>query len=163
MRPLYKINIDLEGAMRTAELEAEENQGEISDYLSSLLDSFEDEKDLKVGNICRYIKSLKAEGDMVRAEEKSLYDRRRVAENKAESLKQYLAGFLKEGETFADENSKILWRKSESVFITDAERVPPEYQKISITPDKAALKKAIKDGKEFDGISILPKQNIQIK
>lgn len=165
MRSLYEISEDLLKAMNEASAEAEENIGEISDFLNHKLDALEVEKELKTGNICRYYKSLLAEADMVKEESKKLSERARVTENKANSLKNYLAKFIPEGEKFADEHSKIGWRKSEQLIIRDDNilLVPEEYQKITISPDKTNLKKAIKSGDSFEGISILEKQNIQIK
>ena len=165
MRSLYEIGEELLNAMNEASAEAEEKEGEISDFLNNKLDALEVEKELKTGNICRYYKSLLAEADMVKEESKKLSERARTTENKANSLKSYLAVFIPEGEKFADEHSKIGWRKSEQLIIqdNDIKLVPEEYQKITVSPDKTSLKKAIKSGDSFDGISILEKQNIQIK
>jgi len=149
--------------MERAEAQAEENKGEISEILNSYLDKLEIERDIKIGNVCRYYKSLLAESEMVKSEAKKLIERSRVTENKAEYLKKYLAVFVDEGERFQDENSKVSWRKSEMVIIKDDIDVPKEYQRITIAPDKTGLKKAIKAGEEFEGISIIEKQNIQIK
>lgn len=171
MRPLYEIDNALMIAMGRAEEEAEQNEGEISDYLGQLLDMLSDEKDAKVGNICRYIKSLKAEAEMVKTEEKNLADRRRVTENKAESLKRYLAGFMKEGEKFADENSKVSWRKSSSVEIAESyifNQAPEEWLRVTTAWDKTAIKNDIKKDIEAgraipEGVALKEHQNIQIK
>ncbi len=165
MRPLYEISMDLQLLMIEAETEAIENEGEISDILYNKLEALEVERDLKTGDICRYYKSLNAEADMIKQEEKNLADRRKVVENKAGTLKRYLSNYIENGVKYSDKNSKISWRKSESLVIkdNDIDLVPPIYQVVSTVPNKTELKRAIKCGDKFEGISLVTKQNIQIK
>lgn len=163
MRRLYEISEDLLNAMREAEAEAEQNEGEISEFLNHRLESLEVEKELKIGNICRFYKSLLAESDMVKGEAKKLMERASVTENKANSLKQFLSCYVKEGEKFTDEHTKISWRKSESVDIEPDAQIPENYQRIKVEPDKTKLKTALKVGYVFEGIRLVEKQNIQIK
>ena len=167
MRSLYEISEDLSRCMEEAIAEAEESDGEITEILNAKLDGLEVEKDLKVGNICRYYKSLLAESDMVKDEAKKLSERARVTENKAKSLKNYLAMFVPEGEKFADEHSKIGWRKSESLFIAEDysfDNAPDNWKRVSVAWDKTEIKKAIKAGEKMpDEIQLAQKQNIQIK
>ena len=163
MKSLYDIDIELQLIMTKVEAEAIENEGEFSDLLGSQLDSLHQDRDIKIGNICRYIKSLKGEAEMVANEARALSERSRVTKNKAEALKKYLSGFIPDGEKFADEHSKISWRKSEAVLINEDVEIPEDYQKVVVSPDKTSLKKAIKAGEEFDGITLVTNQNIQIK
>ena len=62
-------------------------------------------------------------------------------------------------------HSKISYRKSDSVEVTDIDKLPEEYIKTKIekNPDKVAIKNAIKDGKEINGAKIVTNYNIQIK
>jgi hypothetical protein len=58
----------------------------------------------------------------------------------------------------------VSFRKSESLEISEGAVIPAEYLKQKEPDiDKAGLKKAVKAGQAFDGISIVEKQNIQIK
>lgn len=56
-------------------------------------------------------------------------------------------------------------RKSEAVNITDLEKLPSEYvkAKTTITPDKKAIKNAIKAGAEVAGAEIVENRSLQIK
>ena len=54
-----------------------------------------EEKDKKIENIACYYKALTAEAEAIKAEEKALAERRKVKENKAESLKKFLASVLR--------------------------------------------------------------------
>jgi molybdopterin biosynthesis enzyme len=163
MKSLYEIDNELRTMMDNAEKEAAENEGEISFSLAAQLDTLQQEKEVKVGNICRYYKSLLAESEMVKAEADALADRAATTKEKAEALKKYLAKFMLEGEVFADATSKVSWRKSESVEIELLTPIPEKYQRVKIEPDKTALKEALKKGETFIGIKLVEKKNIQIK
>lgn len=163
MKSLYEIDNDLKAMMENAEKEAIENEGEISFVLAAQLETLQQEREVKIGNICRYYKSLLAESEMVSEESKVLADRAKVTANKAEALKKYLAQFMQTGETFADLNSKISWRKSEAVDADPFAVVPKEFERVKVEPDIAGIKKALKSGVKIDGFKLIEKQNIQIK
>lgn len=58
----------------------------------------------------------------------------------------------------------VSYRKSETVEIADLNAVPDEF--LAPQPpkvDKVGLKKAVKGGAVIDGVTIVEKQNIQIK
>jgi len=162
MKSLYEINEAIYNAVQDAESQAIENDGIISEEIATLLDGLEMDRKEKIGNICKYYKSLLAEAEMVKTEEKNLAERRKTTENKAERLKNYLATAMN-GEKYSDSVSKISFRKSESVEVFDVEDIPEEYQKIKIDADKTAIKNAIKAGKIIEGCKIVESNNIQIK
>ena len=62
-------------------------------------------------------------------------------------------------------HSKISYRKSDSVDVTNFEELPEEFIKTKIekTPDKVAIKNAIKDGNKVNGAKLVTNYNIQIK
>ena len=163
MKSLYEIDIDLQLIMSEAEQQAIDNEGEISDIIADRLGELQQDRNIKIGNICRYIKSLNGEAEMVKLEAKKLTDRARVTENKANALKNYLSSFIPEGQKFSDENSKVSWRKSESVYIQENANIPEEYNRVKIEADKTALKKALKGGTKIEGVKLVENQNIQIK
>ena len=61
--------------------------------------------------------------------------------------------------------TKISFRKSESIEITDEESIDKQFikEKISTTIDKTAIKKAIKDWLEVKGAELKTNNNLQIK
>ena len=63
--------------------------GEIID--ADQLDKLQMERDTKLENVACWIKDLKAEAEAIKTEKQILANRQKVAENKAESLKKYLA------------------------------------------------------------------------
>lgn len=151
---LYEIDNEILGCVDI-------DTGEIFD-----VDKFEAlglERDAKIENICLWIKNLKAEVEALKAEKDAFDKRKKAAENKLESLKKYITGYL-EGTAFESTKVKVSFRKSESLEVTDISKIPEEYLKYKEPDvDKTAIKNAIKQGKSFEGVLIVENQNIQIK
>ena len=96
-------------------------------------------------------------------DKQSFADRQKAAENKAESLKKYLANYLA-GQKFSTPKVAISFRKTSSVNVTDMSLLSIEYLKFADpTPDKTAIKNAIKAGASVAGAEIVEGQSISIK
>ena len=135
--------------------------GEIFD-----IDKFEElsmARDAKVENICLWIKNLKAEIEALKAEKDAFAQRQKSAENKMESLKKYITGYLG-GTAFESAKVKVSFRKSEALDISEGAVIPDEYLKYKEPEvNKTELKKAVKAGLKLDGVQIVENRNIQIK
>lgn len=154
MANLYQIDEEI---MKCVDMET----GEIIDI--EKLEQLQMDKDKKIENTALYVKNLTSDAEQIREEEKKLADRRRVCENKVKSLKEYLYGYLA-GEKFKTPRVAISYRKSETVNVSDMEKIPEEYLKYKEPePDKTAIKAALKSGKEIPGAEIVVNQNIQIR
>lgn len=137
--------------------------GEVIDL--EKLDALTMERNSKVSNIACWIKDLKAEAEAIKAEKQNLDKRQKVAENKAASLREYLAGFLN-GEKYKDARVSISYRKSTAVQIAedmDIKRLPEEYLKVTVEPSKTAIKEALTNGVAVEGCSLVENNNIQIR
>lgn len=132
------------------------------------LNALEMERDAKIENIALWIKNLLSDAEQIKAERGALEEREKAAKNKAENLKKYLSGYLN-GNKFNTSKVSISFRKSESVDISDIKKImnmddADSYLKYSEpTPDKTAIKQAIKSGKTIPGCCLVEKKNIQIK
>ena len=162
---LYEIDKALADRLDQAEAYAAEHEGEYPEDLAMLIDGLEMAKNTKIGNLIRMIKNLNAEADMVEIESAKLAKRAQVCENKANRLKEYLSFFIHPGEKWSDETSKVSWRGSKSILVTNQEEVPAEYIKRTenVSVDKRAIKEDLKTGKDIPGIELVEKQSIQIK
>lgn len=122
------------------------------------------DRDQKIENTALYIKNLTAMAEALKAEKNALAEREKSAKLKAESLKAYLSGYLA-GSKFETPKVKVSFRRSESVRIAEGAKLPEEYTrtKLTIEPDKAKLKEAIKAGESIDGVVLVESQNISIK
>ena len=135
--------------------------GEIIDI--EQLDKLQMERDAKIENVACWIKDLNAEAEAIKEEKQALAERQKAAENKAESLKNWLAYAL-QGEKFKTPKCAISFRKGESVEVTDdgLNNLMKEHDELltykTPTPNKTAIKQAIKDGLNVEGVQLV--QNI---
>ena len=147
----------------------DEDTGEIIDSaeeVSAKLEELEFDRAAKIENIALYIKNMESLVVSLKAEEKALADRRRAREKRIENLKNYLTSSMVAANENGIETSKVCisFRKSESVVVNEA-LLDQKYfnEKVTYTPDKTAIKKAIKDGATIDGAYIETKYNLQLK
>lgn len=151
---LYEINEQILGCV-------DEETGEIIDEekLAVLNLAFDE----KVENIALWIKNLLSDAEAIKQEKLKLAERQKVAENKAESLKKYLAAFMGGGK-FKTARVQIGWRKSKQVQVQDITKIDDNYLKYAEpTVDKTKIKKAIESGVEIEGAELVEINNIQIK
>lgn len=151
---LYEID---EAILECVDMET----GEVID--PDRLEELELTRDAKVENICLWIKNLAAEAAALKAEKDAFAHRQKVAENKVESLKRYLSGYL-DGTKFETTKVKVSFTKSESLEISEGAVIPEEYLRYKEPEvNKTDLKKAVKAGLVLNGVQLVKKNNIQIK
>ena len=140
--------------------------GEIIDI--DKLNELELERDAKIENVACWIKELKAEAEAIKAEKLALAERQKVAENKAESLKKWLAYAL-QGEKFKTAKCSVSFRKTESVEVTDEglSNLMKEHDELltykAPEPNKTAIKQALKDGLSVEGVQLIQNTSTIIK
>jgi len=129
----------------------------------------EGERNAKLEACALYIKDLCADVDALKAEEKRLAERRKAAEKRAERLKRYVADSMC---LFGDKKLEttracMTLRHSEAVEVDEdmVAFLPREFvtAKVSLNPNKAALRKALKDGEEVDGARIVSRTSLVVK
>ena len=152
---------------------------ELTEVYTTLLNLDTEEQDLnaameslqgtvveKAEGILKVMKSLEAEEQAFQNEIDRMKELQTKLKNKRESMKDYLSYNLQSMDIQKLDAGlfKLSFRKSESVVIDNQEELPKEYIKVKTTesPDKTALKKALKNG-EVPGCHIQVKQNLQIK
>ena len=140
--------------------------GEVID--TERLDALHMERDAKIENVALWIKDLKAEAEAIKAEKMALAERQRVAENKAESLKKWLAYAL-DGQKFSTAKCAVSFRKTEKVEISDVGmiRLMKEHDELLTykdpEPNKTAIKQALKDGLTVQGVQLVQNMSTIIK
>ena len=113
------------------------------------------------------VKNSLAEAEALKKEKESFAKRQQTAENRAKSLKNYIA-FLLNGEKFKTDRVQISWRRSEQVqtddeFMLWAKEHSAYLRWKEPEVDKAALKDALKQGIEVPYAYLVENSNIQIK
>ena len=126
------------------------------------LNELQMERDAKIENVALWIKELKAEAEAIKNEKQTLAERQRVAENKAESLKNWLAYALN-GEKFKTAKCSVSYRNSESVEVTEEglEALMREHEDLLTYKAPEPNKKAIKDAIKNDGLTVAGVQLVQ--
>lgn len=139
------------------------------------LEGIEGEFEIKAENVAQFIKSLRAEAEDIREEEKVLSARRRAKEKRAESLTAYLMGCMKQIHREKIETAKCrlsIRKNAESVQVTDEDRLARELlsrgrtELIRVKPpelDKTALKKALQAGEIINGAALGRTESLIIK
>lgn len=152
---LYEIN---EAILNCIDTET----GEVVDC--EALEALMMQREEKLENIALWIKNLNADATAYKAEKDAFAEREKAAKNKAESLKRYLSLAL-DGQKFTTAKCAVSFRRSERIEITDEAIIPKEYvtEVVTVSPDKKAIKEAIKAGQEVSGAMLTESLNIQIK
>ena len=140
--------------------------GEVID--AEKLDALNMERDAKIENVVLWIKDLKAEAEAIKAEKLTLAERQKVAENKVESLKKWVAYALG-GQKFSTAKCAVSFRNTESVEVTEEglEALMKEHDELltykAPEPNKKAIKDAIKDGLSVAGVQLVQNVSTIIK
>lgn len=153
MRDLYDIDSRIYACI-------DEETGEITDP-----EAFEQialERGQKIESIVLYIKNLRAEAEMYKAEKEAFAARQEQAERRAESLMKYLSEVL-DGKPFETTKCACLWRKSTAVEVYDETKLPKKYMVYTPKPDKRAIRDAIAAGIKVKGAQIVERNNLRIK
>ena len=147
----------------------DEETGEITD-----LEKFSElqmARDEKIESCALWFKNLKAESKAIRNEERTLAERRRVLENRAEGLKRYISEALG-GEGLETARCRLSFRKSRSLEVDDAAAFAEELRSTGHPDlftmkepaiDKKGVTDLIKQGIEFAGARLVENQSLQIK
>ena len=140
--------------------------GEVID--AQKLDALNMERDAKIENVVLWIKDLKAEAEAIKAEKLALAERQKVAENKVESLKKWVAYALG-GQKFSTAKCAVSFRNTESVEVTEEglEALMKDHDELltykAPEPNKKAIKDAIKDGLNVAGVQLVQNVSTIIK
>ena len=140
--------------------------GEVID--AEKLDALNMERDAKIENVVLWIKDLKAEAEAIKAEKLALAERQKIAENKVESLKKWVAYALG-GQKFSTAKCAVSFINTESVEVTEEglEALMKEHDELltykAPEPNKKAIKDAIKDGLNVAGVQLVQNVSTIIK
>ena len=135
------------------------------DELECALDGLQMERTEKIENIIKLLKNI--DGDITKVEvEISLLEKKlNAAKNRRQSVKNFLAYAIGNGNKFKSPIASCYWKESESVLCPDASELPVKYvrEKITKEPDKVAIKEALNKGEVIQGCSIMHKSTLVVK
>ena len=121
----------------------------------------------KSNNIVYVIKNLEGNNVAIDAEIERLQQLKKRNSSNIDKIKSNILWFMKENtiDTIKSDLATFSLRKSESTDIENIEQIPQEFITVKQTfvPDKTAIKKAIKEGREVTGAKVVVNYNLQIK
>jgi hypothetical protein len=142
-----------------------DNNGELSPELSQALAINETELKEKAINYGYVIRSFEYENDIIDAEIKRLKALKEQKEKAIQKLKDAVSDAMNLYgiEKVESPALKLSFRKSESVEISEKLDKRFMIEKVTLQPDKVAIKEAIKKGEQVEGAVLVINQNLQIK
>lgn len=142
-----------------------DNNGELSPEISQVLAINETELKEKAINYGYVIRSFEYENDIIDAEIKRLKALKEQKEKAIQKLKDAVSDAMNLYgiEKVESPALKLSFRKSESVEISENLDKRFMIEKVTLQPDKVAIKEAIKKGEQVEGAVLIINQNLQIK
>lgn len=139
-----------------------EESGVVEDDLQMFIDTLEsidDSIEVKIENICKFLKNIDGDIEAFKKEEQRINKRRKTLENKFDGIKGYMESMLRlMGKTEVKANTfTVKFQKSPaSVDVISEKDVPIEYREAQ--PDKILKKEilaALKDEKVIPGVLLV--------
>ena len=143
----------------------EQNNGDLNEDLHEAYINTREELNNKAKAYIYVIRNKENHIDNINAEIERLREMKWQTEREIDRIKNYLSLAVDHFGNFETGLHKISNRISKSVEVTDSNLLPKEYikEKIELTPDKNAIKKAIESGSDIPGALLVTKSNLQIK
>jgi len=158
---LYEINQQIEDLLNNVDPETGEAL-----FDAGALDALMLEREEKIEQVALAVKNITAEANAIAQEIRTLTERKRVLENKAESIRDYLQRQL-DGAKFQTPKVAISYRNTKSVDINEAkfwEGNPSGlYVRQKLEPDKTAIREGLEHGVNIPGAEIVTKTSMQVK
>jgi hypothetical protein len=159
---LYEIDAQIEALLNAS---VDRETGEIDEAAMEELAALEVARDEKALAVAAYIIGQEAEAEAVKAQARKLTERAAKHERHAERLRLYLAAHLPVGTKLRDDRVEIGWRKSTAVEVDEgaADRLPSGLLRISVSPDKTAIRKVLDAGHEVEGCRLVQRTALVVK
>lgn len=144
----------------------DEDTGEIL-FEASDLDALDMALDEKCESTALYIREQEAQVAAIKAEVKRLRDLQASKENALKRLKEWTVANIKSlpGGRCKGAFASLSVRRTEIVQVLDEDALPAEYvrEKVTASPDKTAIKKAIKAGVDVPGACLVVNESLAVR
>lgn len=150
-----------------AEKEIEEFESLSEEAKDEYIQAIKAQKEDIIDNRFRYIKDLEARSKAIdeeieRLKEYKDYIKNRVTRIKASTLYSMERWNV---ERIEGKTTRCYIRTDKSVVVTDEKAIPTKFKgvKMTVTIDKASIKKAIQNGEEIEGVNLVSNKSLTIK
>lgn len=139
-----------------------------NDILNALT-TIEGAIEVKAGNIANLIKSLEAEAEVIKAEEKRLAQRRKVRENASDNVKQYLKFAMEQmgvDKIKTPTRTISIQMNPPAVYISNEDEIPGKF--LTLIPEhyevnKKLISEALKAGEDVKGAELSRGRSLRIR
>lgn len=158
MATMYELTEAYQRLMEAAE---DVDSDVFEDTMQSITDSIED----KAQGYAAVIAELQGEVDKRKKELDRIYSQKRTIENRIERMKQNLfSGMQIAGiQKLKGRYTVSIRNNAPHAVIKEENKVPAYLFRVERKPDRQAILKALKEGKEIPGASLLRGQSLQIR
>jgi hypothetical protein len=146
------LNDEIEALLNLAMDYAEDNDGEIPEWLGNRIDELKDQREIILLQMAQSYKEAQTEMAGVTATIMGLTEREDRLHRKMVRIANIIELYNTERQPLKNGFVELKYSKSERLDLIDEEKIPDEWRnhKVTVTTDKAGLKKAIKNGLECD-------------
>ena len=135
--------------------------------INEAMEQIDEDMEQKAEGYGLVMTNLQSDSDALKNEIARLNERKKAIDKNVSRMKENLseALLLSEKTKFKTDHFSFSFRKSETVVIEKDALLSSDYLTIKTTqtPNKTAIKKALKDGEIIEGATIQTNQNLQIK
>ena len=164
---IYEIPHEIQMALNA--LEVDEETGEIIGW--EKLDALKESATVKIANTARYIRHVQAQIEAMKVAKANIDARLKTAQRFVDWLSvKTVEGLLAlpDGKRKIEEpDIRVSARKSESVLLDNESLLDKKFVRVEVitkqSPDKKAIKEAIKSGEEVKGARLCTNYSLQIK
>jgi uncharacterized small protein (DUF1192 family) len=161
MKSLFNITAEV------LELASALEEGELTPELETALAINQNELQEKAINYGYVVKSLEGDISAIDEEIKRLQALKKAKSNAIDRMKESVSNAMQlyGMEKLTSPTLSLSLRKSESVDVDLTEALPNDFKitKVTVTPDKIAIKQALKQGENITGATLKINYNLQIK
>jgi hypothetical protein len=140
------------------------------DVLRDTLEGLGGELELKAANVAMYHQNIEALAFAVSEAAKKMSARAKRLQAKADSVKHYLQSCMEAAQITKIEGpnlSLVIKKNPASLVIADGAQIPSEFMVTppppAPYPDKAAIKRALNEGRAIDGCRLEQGQRLEIR
>lgn len=138
--------------------------------VSDTLGGIEGDLQIKATNISMLVRNLESLAESIKNAEENMSHRRRVIENRCESIREYIKNCMETAgiQKIECPYFKLSVKKNPpSVEITDEASVPAIYMRVPLPPppsiDKKLILETLKEGTNIPGTRLLQRTRLEIK
>jgi hypothetical protein len=158
----------LPAAIRAIEDRIADADGELTPEDEKALAGLEGDLERKLEWVAMLAREASAEAEAFKGEADRLTARRKAAENRADGLKHYAMRVMEDvgltklkGELMS---LSIVRNSAPSITVNvPVEALPEQFLRVTVAPDLTALRQAIKDGEEVEGVTAEYGHHIRVR